>query len=97
MQVSDLGRCTHRKDPLYPWKLAGSWSWSEHFGEEKISCPAWFQALDHPACSLVIILITPSHSENRLMCTIILFYPAWTQWGTYLGCCSQRDRAWNSG
>jgi len=62
--VSGLGCFTHWKDPLYSWKLAGPWSWSEHFGEEKISCPAWFQALGHPACSLVIILTTPSHSEN---------------------------------
>jgi hypothetical protein len=25
----------------------------------------------------------------------VLLYPAWSRWGTYLGCCSKRDRAWN--
>ena len=64
MQVSGLCRFTHRKEPLYQWRIAGPWSWSEHFGEEKNSCPAWFLALAHPACSLVTILTTPSHSEN---------------------------------
>jgi hypothetical protein len=64
MQVCGLGHFTHRKEPLYPWKLARPGSWSKHFGEEKIFCSALFQALGHPACSLVTILTAPSHSEN---------------------------------
>jgi len=37
-----------------------------------------------------------SHNENQST-TALLLYPARTRWGTYLGYCSRRDGARNSG